>query len=92
MENVGFKDEGAYLLYLDSTLFDLRNCEYYSGISQNHRLADTPRDHLVHPPAQAGSTKAGCAGPHPDGFWISSGTKNPQHLRATCANARSPSQ
>lgn len=62
--------------YLDSILFDLRTCDYYGGILQNHRMPEASR-HLWrsshHPPTQARPAKAGWAGPHPDSFWTMQG-------------------
>lgn len=43
-------------------------------------------------PGQDGSARAGCAGLHPDGFWISPRTTTPQPHWATCASVHLPSQ
>ncbi|XP_075348252.1 uncharacterized protein LOC142405169 isoform X2 [Mycteria americana] len=43
-------------------------------------------------PAQAGSPRAGCPGPCPDGFWTPPGMETPPPLWAAWASTRSPSQ
>lgn len=51
-------------------------------ITERLRLEGTSRGPLVQlPPAQAGSHRSGCPGPHPDIFWISWRRETPPPLR-----------
>jgi len=44
------------------------------------------------PPAEAGSPRAGCTGPHPGGAWISPEKETPQPPWAAWARSPSPSE
>lgn len=52
---------------------------------RNHRMVEVGSDlwvYLVQPPARAGTPRAGCPGPSPDGFWTSPRRETPQPLWA----------
>ena len=63
---------------------------------QNHRMLGVARDlcglSSPTPPAKAGTPRAGCRGPCPDGSWISPEKETPQPAWAACASAPSPSE
>ena len=61
-------------------------------ITEWQGLEGTSGDHLVQPPAEAGSPKAGCIGSHPGWFLISPEKDIPQCLWAACSRALSPSK
>ena len=55
------------------------------------RLAGTCGGHLAESPTQAGSPRASCPAPCPDGFWVLPRTEIVQRPWVTCSSARSPS-
>jgi len=64
----------------------------YHKITAWQGLEGTSVGHLVQAPAQAGSPRAGCTGPHPAGVGISPEKETPQPLWAAWARALSPSE
>ena len=76
---------------------DGRTSAGVGGIPVNPQKVDITesqkgRGHLVQPPAQAGSPRAGCTAPRPGGAGISAEKETPQPPWAAWARAPSPSE
>ena len=70
--------------------FSLKNG--FHRITECSGLAGTSVGHLVQPPAEAGSPRAGCTAPRPGRSGISPEKETPQPPWAACSRAPSPSE